>query len=149
MESIHTAARNGDLATLNQLIGDDITRLNLKYQAPWVHYYSDHGCSPLMFPAMRGHDAVVERLLSLGADMSMHSHNGCTAADWALVNDHASTLALLLDAGAPLNASLSGGYTPLMYASQWCSVKCLKLLIFRGRYALCELLVPKWDRADV
>ena len=94
------------------------------------------GCTALVLAAWRGHDAVVSRLLALGADMEMHSRSGMTAAHLACKADRASTLALLLDAGALINYRGGTSWTPLMTAAASGATDCVALLIARGRHAL-------------
>ena len=75
---------------------------------------TDSGETPLICAAFTGRDAVVARLLALGADVGLRDRYGSSAAHRACYGKHASTLALLLDAGAPFNARDNDGRTPLM-----------------------------------
>lgn len=45
--------------------------------------HSSTTATALMVASGRGFVTVVEQLLSLGANMSMHASNGWTALDWA------------------------------------------------------------------
>ncbi len=97
MEAIHGAAQRGDVAELDQLLEEDGRRLNAQ---------DDHGQTPLIHAAYEGRDAVVTRLLALGADVGLRDRYGASAAHAACRGKHASTLALLFDAGVPFNAQL-------------------------------------------
>lgn len=70
LEPIHQAALDGDVSALNGLVQEDGTRLNAQVQGQaCVDGWSAQGCTPLILAAYRGRDAVVARLLALGADV--------------------------------------------------------------------------------
>ncbi len=127
MEAIHDAALDGRLAEVNRLLEEDPGLLNAR---------GLNGHTPLMHAARRGRDAVVARLLQLGADATARSEGGWTAAYVACQNDKASTLALLLDAGASINARAEAGATLLMAAAFGSSANCLPMLLAREGPAL-------------
>ena len=97
-QPIHVAAREGNLAEVNQLLQEDGGRLEAR---------DTINGTPLMHAALKGRDGVVARLLALGADVGLTSDSGETAVHLACAEDHSSVLALLLNAGASFNARLS------------------------------------------
>ncbi len=124
---IHSAAFDGRLAEVNRLLEEDPRLLNAR---------DDDRCTPLIHAACQGHDAVVTRLLQLGADVDARNESGDTVAHLACYYNKASTLALLLDAGASINARAEGGHTLLMAAALIGATTCLRLLLARGGPAL-------------
>jgi len=126
METIRRAAIGGRLAEVNRLLEEDPGLLNARV--------SDDGLTPLMGAAWEGHNAMVARLLQLGADVNARDESGRTAAHNACWK--ASTLALLLDAGASIDARMETGETPLMAAADEAAPRCLRLLLARGGAAL-------------
>ena len=127
MASIHLAVFEGLLDVVNRLLEEDPGLLNAR---------DDHGYTPLMYAALRGHDAVVARLLQLGADVHARTGHGYTAGHEACHANKASTLALLLDAGASINARTELGGTLLMVVALGGATDCLRLLLARGGPAL-------------
>jgi ankyrin repeat protein len=67
------------------------------------------GRTALMLATWRDHEAVVERLLALGADVGLRDSFGQTAVHWACMGNRTSNLALLLDSEAPINARSTSG----------------------------------------
>ena len=137
MEPIHQAAYDGDAEVVERLVAQDRRRLNAQIQGEAiVGGYDVHRCTTLMLAAGRGHDAVVTRLLALGADVGLESRFGYHALDYAARANHASALALLIDASAPINSGGGASLTPLMHAAMHGSRDCVALLITRGGNAL-------------
>lgn len=125
MAPIHRAA-DGDMAELNRLLAEDPGHLNAE---------DGGGRTPLMYVAFGGHDAVMERLLALGAGVELADAYGCRATHYACFHDHAWTLALLLDAGPSLNARDRDGDSPLILAVRF-GRECVHVLIARGKDVL-------------
>lgn len=65
LEPIHRAARDGDVVEVARLIAADPSLLNAQVQGK--------GFTPLMHAAENGQEAVVEKLLALGADTELRS----------------------------------------------------------------------------
>lgn len=121
MASIHDAAYDGDLAALNRLLQEDGGLLNTQN--------TDDGGTPLICAVAFKRDAVVTRLVALGADVELPDVHEATAVSFACSNNAAPCLALLLDAGASHTTRDPLGLTPLMVAALRRSTECLKLLL--------------------
>jgi hypothetical protein len=139
MHPIHDAAFNGDLATVERLLEENPDLINAANPSGLCSVNAPmKGCTPLMLAAGAGADALVMRLLALGADVGARDACGLNAAHWACFGDHgSSTLSLLLDAGVPLDAR--GGYgdlTPLRHAVDFHAPGCVAVLLARGGDAL-------------
>ena len=123
MQPIHRAAWDGDVAALDRLVAEDGELLNALSQVEL--------CTPLMLAACRGQDAVVARLLALGADVGLQSARGSFATHWACCGNRRSSLALLLDAGASMTVYNDHEQTPLMVAAGTGATDCVTLLLAR------------------
>lgn len=121
MEPIHEAAHDGNLVEVDRLLEEDGSLLNARD--------ADDGLTPLMWAVSEGHDAVVARLLALGADVEVEDQGGWSATHWTCRYMHCSTLALLLDAGAHINQGDGDGFTPLTVATSHGALDCVSLLV--------------------
>ena len=75
-----------------------------------------HGYTALMGASMKGHLAVVERLLEVGANPNQRSKNGITALMLASGHGHVAVVEALLAAGANVNKTDRYGATALLRA---------------------------------
>lgn len=142
LEPIHRAAYDEDLATIDQLLQEDGGRLNAQVGPPRCFYAKS--CTPLMLASWRGHDAVVARLLALGADLTVHDALNNQATHWACRSNRATALALLLDAGFSVNAQ-ADSLGPLVAATIHGVTDCVALLIDHGG-DLLNLYSEDFDR---
>jgi ankyrin repeat protein len=134
--SLHVAAKQGDVLTLRRLLQADASRPDA------INAYDHHGNTPLMYAVSehRSPPDAVALLISHGA--SVHQvQSGMFDTDMpvmalAMRNGNPTKVRLLIEAGAPLNYSRRGGYGPLLDAMYGRSIahcpqlpKLLKLLI--------------------
>ena len=132
MEPIHQAAWDGDVAAIDGLVEEDDKRLNARNLVELgIRGRDFRECTPLMLAAYRGQDAVVARLLALGADTGLQSGRGSFATHWTCYGKQPPSLALLLDAGASVTARSDLGRTPLMAAAACGATECMPLLLAR------------------
>lgn len=75
------------------------------------------GLTPLMRAADRGHIAVLDVLISAGADLALADEDGLTALHYAALCGHASAAGALVRAGAPLDIRDNDSSTPLESAA--------------------------------
>ena len=61
--------------------------------------------------------AVIQTLLSAGAEVNAKDTDGITALHWAVLAHHADLVDILMAGGASVNATDRFGYTPLHYAA--------------------------------
>ncbi|CAD7696517.1 unnamed protein product, partial [Ostreobium quekettii] len=74
-----------------------------------------HGCTALSGASMKGHDVVVELLLSRGATVDSIDKDGDTPLSNAISYGHPSTVDLLLKHGARTDIPNETGATPLFH----------------------------------
>ncbi|KAL7795561.1 ankyrin repeat-containing domain protein [Trichoderma afarasin] len=77
---------------------------------PWP---AEHGQTPLLWAAMKGHEAIVRLLLGAGAQVNSVGRYRLTSLSWAARNGHETVAKLLLDAGAQVD--WKDGWTPMLY----------------------------------
>lgn len=132
IDAVHHAAWDGDVEEVVRLIGEWPQRLRLRvYNVPAVMLGGEIVCtkSPLELAICRVYEALVERLLALGADVDIRGPWGWIALMSACMDKKASILNMLLKAGAPANSRDSDGITPLIAAAGMGSPECVALLL--------------------
>lgn len=87
------------------------------------------GESALMMAALRGQQAMAEKLIKRGADVNK---TGWAPLHYAASNGHLALMALLLENSAYIDAESPNGTTPLMMAAMYGTPEAVKLLIDEG-----------------
>ena len=65
------AALDGDAAKVRTL-------LSTQGAQSFINYQEEHGCTPLHIAAIKGHEAVMEKLLAVRCNVNLQDQNGCT-----------------------------------------------------------------------
>ena len=120
------AAKKGDVVTLKTLFAEDRKLIEVK---------DSDGSTALHCATWKGHEAVVQWLLSVGADIGAHNENdhwGTTALHAAAHANQARIAQLLIDAGADVNAKDREGRTPLFHTSFHKANATAKVLLNHG-----------------
>lgn len=152
-DALLQAIEDGDLATLDRLVRQDPSVLQLKqYGNPVtyvaakhghlcvVDYLASHGVpldqtgglygwTPLMVAAMMGHVEVVASLVTLGAFLTLDDAGGENDAAYG---GHHSTAAVLLQHGIPVKSVNNDRNTPLHIASLYGNPAMVDLLVAQG-----------------
>ena len=120
MRPIHFCATHGLHLVSHRLLGDTITN---------IEYKVEDGRTALHMAAENGHENMVWRLLTLGADADAESADGRTPLQLALETGNESISHLLIQSGADVNAKFASGETPLsvVVGNQWASLVQLLL----------------------
>ena len=140
---IHTAAANGDLDQVKDLLAGDATLISAEDQNATrdlplhsaagaghlevIRYLVEAGAevdggdsdgsTPLHVAALRGHLTCVEYLVENGADVALQDQNGAWALTFAFSGGNEEVVANLIESGAPLDLTTGNGITPLHYAA--------------------------------
>ncbi len=120
---IHQAAKEGDLAKVKALLEKNTDLINAK---------NENGQTPLHIAASGGQLAVVEFLISQGADINLRQNNGATALHFACFGGHRDVVEWLIDNGADVNSKDNNGLTPLRVAVFRSNKEMIALLIEKG-----------------
>jgi uncharacterized protein len=94
--------------------------------------YDTEGWTPLIYAASKGHDAVVDYLLSLDVDIDATSENGTTALMMAAQAGRITTVKLLLQHKADVNVKNQSGLTAMAWAQARKNTDIVKLLKAAG-----------------
>lgn len=94
-------------------------QLCVKYHADINAQDEDNGGTPLMYAIHNAHDAIVETLLQLGADMEHEEQQGYTPLMVACLSDNATACEMLLKNKAALDNTDSKGRTALSMACRY------------------------------
>ena len=94
-----------------------------------VESRNDKDESPLMLAALKGHLALVKKLVERDADVNK---TGWTALHYAASGGHVQVIDFLLEHSAYIDAESPNGTTPLMMAAMYGSPESVKLLIQAG-----------------
>ena len=76
------------------------------------------GWTPLQYAAINGHNAVIEYLISTGADLALAAPNGATPLMLAVLSNKGDTVKLLVGFGFDLDARNDKGETALAWAKK-------------------------------
>ncbi|MEZ5357377.1 MAG: ankyrin repeat domain-containing protein [Candidatus Zixiibacteriota bacterium] len=105
---ILTAARNGDLQTVKQLISHDKTIVNFK---------DDRGTTALHLACDSGRTEVAKYLIQNGADLLAVDNDGDTPLHYAAFSGYPDCIRLLVEKGTPVDVLNTNKSTPLHYAA--------------------------------
>jgi ankyrin repeat protein len=126
---VFEASALGDLEAVRKLVSGDRALVNA---------FAADGFYPLGLAAFFGHRAIVEFLLTNGANVATAARNAqkVTALHGAVARRDVEIAKMLLEAGADANARQESGFVPLHVAAS------------NGNAALVELLLKHGARAD-
>ena len=134
-ERLFEAARDGDVAALDALL-PDATAEQLHEEHEYVAQGTTHRVTPLFVASWGGHEAIVRRLISGGADVARGCSEGFTPLMAAAAMNRYGCAVALLEAGADVNHEVSrddGVVRALHMAVHiYCSPEFVRLLLTHG-----------------
>lgn len=116
------AVRSGDTELVNQLLEQD---LDMDVDSPVF----DNKKTPLHYAAFYGYPAIVEALISRGANVNAKDNSLFTPLHWAATEGHGDVISLLLKNNADVNATNKEGKTPLHLAAEKGNSEIVGLLL--------------------
>ncbi len=123
MTALHWAALKNDA---------EVARMLIKAGANVTATTRLGGYTPLLLAARNGSVAVIDELVTAGANPNAATTNGTTALMMAAAAGRADGVRALLDHGADANAKEVRGETALMFAAASGRVDAIKVLASRG-----------------
>ena len=117
---LYIALREPSLKAAAVLI--DFPKTNVEWRTPQDE-------SPLMMAALKGHTAVVRKLIERDAHVNKP---GWAPLHYAATGGHLEIIALLLEHHAFIDAESPNGTTPLMMAAHYGTPEAVKLLLQEG-----------------
>jgi ankyrin repeat protein len=91
-----------------------------------------NGYTPLMTAIYRDQTAIVDILLSKGADIEARANDGSTPLIIAAIGGQRHIVEMLLRKGARIDSAQNEGYTPLLWAAYWGHTDLVKYLVEQG-----------------
>lgn len=114
------AVKEGALKVANALV--DFPKTNVEWR-------SAKDESPLMIASMKGHVALVRKLIARDADVNK---TGWTPLHYAATSGQVEVIRILLDENAYIDAESPNGSTPLMMAAKYGTTAAVKALLEGG-----------------
>jgi ankyrin repeat protein len=121
LDAVWIAAEEGDLAEVQNLVGQDPFLLN--------EHDEIRGRTPVMAACINGHLETVRWLLDQGAATNERDRDGWTALHLAGRWGHTPTVSLLMQRGTDPTIADESGETPLMLASEYGHLETVRSLL--------------------
>ncbi|MCE5316506.1 MAG: ankyrin repeat domain-containing protein [Parachlamydia sp.] len=119
---VHRAALEGDVELLRYLKENHNFDVNIAAK-------NLDKATPLYLAAARGHLAVIDALLSLGANPNCTNSDGKTPLFIAVQNGHDDAMRRLISGGADVSRSMKDGMTLVHYAANWGHPRLIEYLL--------------------
>ncbi|XP_058103879.1 uncharacterized protein LOC131247928 [Magnolia sinica] len=120
---IHTAARTGDVETLQSISSSNPLAINSR---------DKHSRTPLHLAAWAGQTEAVSYLCKHKADVGAAAMDDMGAVHFASQKGHLEIVRILLSSGVSVKAPNRKGLTPLHYAVQGSHLELIKYLVRKG-----------------
>ncbi|KAG7667340.1 hypothetical protein Ndes2526B_g04152 [Nannochloris sp. 'desiccata'] len=135
--SLHNAARNGDLVAVTAAVGE---KANLDAR-------DQHQRTPLMLAAWAGHKNIVKALIAAGVNVTLGASDNMNALHFAAQKGHAECARLLITAGIKVNSkNARTGANSLIMSSQQGHKDVVALLLKRDANPLATTKAGKTAR---